>query len=87
MQIRMTLVDPAGTGRARNVVLRVPATTGLADVEPLLREALGRPVDGQRLTVDGRAVDDRLLLGMPPLVDGAVLTPGRAGTSVARRDE
>ncbi len=85
MQIRLTLLDPAHATPPRDVVLDAPPDAAVGDVVPLLSDALDQDTDAAvALFVDGRRVDDRMLLGVPPLVDGAVLTVGRPGSVAGR---
>ncbi|MFJ3904049.1 FtsK/SpoIIIE domain-containing protein [Streptomyces sp. NPDC090025] len=87
MQIRLTVLAPHaghGAGRACDVLVTAPAGTELAAVASSLAAAVSGPDTSSSGTTvlysGGERLDARrCLLGLPPLVDGAVLalqTPG-----------
>ncbi|HEU4675571.1 MAG TPA: FtsK/SpoIIIE domain-containing protein [Motilibacteraceae bacterium] len=87
MQLRLTLVDPA---RARSVDVEVDAPTGalLADLGPQLRAMLAGDEEPDAPTCEPawfigehEAAADAVL-GLPPLLDGALLSLGRPATAV-----
>ncbi|MFI8822208.1 FtsK/SpoIIIE domain-containing protein [Streptomyces sp. NPDC053431] len=82
MQIRLTVLAPHaghGAGRACDVLVTAPAGTELAAVASSLAAAVSGPDTSSSgttvLYAGGERLDTRrCLLGMPPLVDGAVLS-------------
>ncbi len=70
MQLTLGLRDAASGARA-DVRLRAPAGCTLADVAPALVDLLGSSVG--HLSVDGEPVGSDSLIGVPPLVDGALV--------------
>ncbi len=83
---------PGGSGPTRELAVDVPDGAGAADLVRLLTDVLGSAgLEPARfsLLVDGQALPDDARLGMPPLLDGAVLScraptaldppPARAG--------
>ncbi|MFD9128969.1 FHA domain-containing protein, partial [Kitasatospora sp. NPDC059571] len=84
MQIRLTVLrprsGPAGAGPATDVLVTAPAGTELGAVAGALAGAAGvrgpRSATQAQLYAGAEPLDDRALLGSPPLVDGAVLALG-----------
>jgi S-DNA-T family DNA segregation ATPase FtsK/SpoIIIE len=76
MRLSVTLVDPSGSVAPVDVEVGAAPGTPLADVRPDLVRSAGR-VDGD-LFCRGERLDGNEPLGQPPLLDGAVLTVGRA---------
>ncbi|MGN6333288.1 MAG: FtsK/SpoIIIE domain-containing protein [Motilibacteraceae bacterium] len=87
MQLRLTLVDPA---RARSVDVEVDAPSGalLADLSGRLRAVLAgddtraEPSGESAWFVGEHEAASDAALGLPPLLDGAVLSLGRPATAV-----
>jgi S-DNA-T family DNA segregation ATPase FtsK/SpoIIIE len=85
VQLRLTLVDPA---RARSVDVEVDAPSGalLADLGPRLRaelaadEELAAPSGEPAWFVGEHEASADAVLGLPPLLDGALLSLGRPAT-------
>jgi S-DNA-T family DNA segregation ATPase FtsK/SpoIIIE len=74
MRLWLTLVDPARPGRSRDVLLTAPSGARLADVRDQL---VGPGADLTALYAGSHRLEDGDLLGMPPLLDGAVLGVGQ----------
>ena len=64
MRLRMTIVDPTGSGAADVDVVGGPGTTA-AELRSRIAPA---PAAGDVLHVDGRPVPDHATLGPPPLL-------------------
>lgn len=77
MLITITLIDPLGDGAAVDAEVSAAAGTPLSEVSPALLRAVGRR-DGA-LFCGAQQLDQAAPLGVPPLVEGAVLTVDRAG--------
>lgn len=75
MDLTFTVVDPSGVGAPMDVEVTVAPGSGLGSVESDLLGAVGRR-DGQ-LWCGAEALDSGTALGVPPLVNGAVLTVDR----------
>ncbi|MEP6760892.1 MAG: FtsK/SpoIIIE domain-containing protein [Sporichthyaceae bacterium] len=75
MQLRLTVIDPTGSHPAVDCIVDVAADTMLGAVRPSLLATVGRS-DG-RLFCAGQPLTDQTPLGLPPLVDGAVVSAGR----------
>ncbi|MCF3965370.1 FHA domain-containing protein, partial [Streptomyces fuscigenes] len=87
MQIRLTVLAPGRAGSACDVLVTAPAGTALAAVASGLATAvLGPDTPGTTVLYAGRErLDDRrAALGVPPLVDGAVLSLGAPGEDEIR---
>ena len=85
MQIRLTVVDPTHADLCCDVVLEAAVDSTTEDIRPALLRALGRADDGSRLFVDGDQLGDHRLVGVPPLVDGALVTVARPGSTAGRQ--
>lgn len=92
VRVRLTVVDPARVSARADVELRAAPGTRLGAVVGALRAAVGLAGDGEpavsadgapMVFVDGEPVA-AAVLGVPPLLDGAVLTLGRAGGVAGR---
>ena len=83
MRLRMTIVDPTGSGAADVDVVGGPGTTA-AELRSRIAPA---PAAGDVLHVDGRPVPDHATLGLPPLLDGATLRVGPRSRRARGRDE
>ncbi len=85
MRLRCTVARPDGT--STDLEVRAPRSTPATDVARAVADATA--TDPGRLRVSGRALDDHVPVGLPPLVHGAVLTmapvdlaaPGHASAS------
>ena len=75
--VRLTVVDPSRTGATADIEVSAAPGTPLGVVLGSLTATPGVTGTGQ-LFVDGRCVDD-VPLGLPPLLEGALVTVGRAG--------
>jgi S-DNA-T family DNA segregation ATPase FtsK/SpoIIIE len=75
MQLRLTVIDPTSSGPAVDCVVDAPSDAVLGDVRPNLLAAVGRG-DG-RLFCAGEPLGDHMRLGLPPLVDGTVVSVDR----------
>jgi S-DNA-T family DNA segregation ATPase FtsK/SpoIIIE len=79
--VRLTVADPSRTGALADVEVTAARGTPLSAVRGDLLEAVGRGGSGAAevpLFVDGQRADG-LRLGGLPLIEGAVVTVGRAG--------
>lgn len=74
VRLRLTVVAAGAPAGACDVVVDVPAGTALGAVRADLARCAGLPLDGP-LACDGPVSDDRPV-GVPPLLDGAVLVAG-----------
>ena len=72
MQLRLTVIDPTSPDASLDVVVDADPGTVLTEVRGGLLRAVGRN-DGQLYCADDPLGDDAEL-GLPPLLDGAVLT-------------
>src|SRR6188474_953254 len=75
MQLRFTVIDPTGLGPAVDCAVDVGADTRLSEVRSALLLAVGR--DHGRLFCAGQPLGDDAVLGLPPLLDGAVVSVER----------
>ena len=75
MRLRCTVARPDGT--STDLEVRAPPSTPATDVARAVAAAAA--TDAGRLRVSGRALDDHLPVGLPPLVHGAVLTVAPEG--------
>lgn len=87
MEIRLSLVDPARSALTVDVQVAAPPGTTVADVAPALLDAVGREERDLPLFCDGERLPDDAPLGTEPLVEGAVLSVGRAGGPAGRQAE
>jgi S-DNA-T family DNA segregation ATPase FtsK/SpoIIIE len=78
--ITVTLVDPLGDAEAVDAEVSAAAGAALSEVGPALLRAVGRR-DGT-FYCGARHLDPDAVLGIPPLVEGAVLTVDRTGEQV-----
>ena len=74
----MTVVDPSGSGAAADVAVNAEPGTGLGAVMRELLGAVGRSTGELWCGAEALSVDS--LLGVPPLLHGAVLTVDRPGS-------
>ena len=75
MEMHLTVVDPQRRHGALELTVRVPPGSTASDLVPAVARELGRPVqDLQTLYADGRALSPTAPVGVPPLVEGVVLT-------------
>ena len=84
MEIRLSVVDPARSALTVDVRVLAPAGSTLADVADELLAAVGR--EGQELPLfsDGEQLPPDAPLGEEPLLEGALLSVGRAGGPAGR---
>ena len=84
MEIRLSVVDPARSALTVDVRVLAPDGTTLADVADDLLAAVGR--EGQELPLfcDGEQLPPDAPLGAEPLLEGALLSVGRAGGPAGR---
>jgi S-DNA-T family DNA segregation ATPase FtsK/SpoIIIE len=83
VDLRVTVIDPSGTGVPVDLEIKAEPGTPLSAVRSELLRAVGRE-DGVLSTGAGR-LDVAAPLGVPPLVAGAVLTVGGSGPVEDRR--
>lgn len=76
LELAVTVVDPAGTPPRVDVVVTAPPGCTFGELRPRLL-ALTGSADAP-VTCGGRVLDDDLPVGVPPLVQGAVLGVGAA---------
>lgn len=76
MLITLTVVDPTGSDGPADVEVSAPAGAPLGSARRALLHAVGR--EQGELFCGSRRLDDATALGVPPLLDGAVLTVDRA---------
>ena len=75
MEMHLTVVDPQRRHGAVELTVRVPPGSTAGDLVPAVARELGRPVqDLQTLYADGRPLSPTAPVGVPPLVEGVVLT-------------
>ncbi|MGZ4628556.1 FtsK/SpoIIIE domain-containing protein [Oryzihumus sp.] len=74
MEIRLSVVAPAGAGVPVDVTVRTPPGATAADLGPALAEASGYAGRSPALFVDGMAVPGGHPVGSPPLLEGALVT-------------
>ena len=84
MEIRLSVVDPARSALTVDVRVLAPTGSTLADVADDLLVAVGR--EGQELPLfcDGEQLPPDAPLGEEPLLEGALLSVGRAGGPAGR---
>ena len=86
MRVRLTVIDPTGTGAPVDVVVCATTGTVLGQVRRELLGAVGRAVGGSPgLYADTRLLPDDAPLGRVPLIEGAVLTVGPAAGLTVRQ--
>lgn len=76
MLLRLTVIDPAGTGHPVEVVVEADAGAELATVRPALLSAAGIRDDERQLFCGAAALPSHAPIGHPPLLEGSVLTLG-----------
>ncbi len=83
LRLRWTLADPARAGAQVDVEVQAAPGEPLAALRPALLAALGLGGPGAPDVVyaDGAALGELTPVGLPPLLDGAVLTVGRPGVA------
>ena len=80
MRVRLTVIDPTGSGAPVDVVVCAPAGTVLGQVRGELLGAVGRPTDASSgLYTNAGVLPDDAPLGWAPLIEGALLTVGTTG--------
>ncbi len=77
MEIRLTVHAPRRRARAEAVVVRWSGAATVRDLREALGAHLVAPV--AHLSVGGSVLGDEHRIGVPPLLDGASVTVGRAG--------
>ncbi len=81
VRIRFTVIDPSESGAAVDVVVCAAVGTLLGQLRGELLSAVGRTAsDAASLYAGAGVLSDDALLGRAPLIEGAVLTVGIAGT-------
>ena len=81
MEIRLTIADPGRLGAQVDVAVRAEPGTPLSAVQAELVRAVGLdPAGAPSLHCDGAILAVSAPLGVHPLLDGAMLTAGPAGT-------
>jgi DNA segregation ATPase FtsK/SpoIIIE, S-DNA-T family len=84
VQVRLTVIDPRRGARRVDLVLTAAPDTKVAEVRSLLMDAVDAPDDTTALFVDGQLLDDVTMVGVPPLVSGALVTVGHRGADAGR---
>ncbi|MGN6634673.1 MAG: FHA domain-containing protein, partial [Oryzihumus sp.] len=74
MEIRLSVVAPAGAGVPVDVAVRTPPGATAADLGPALAEASGYAGRSPSLFVDGVGLPGDHPVGSPPLLEGALVT-------------
>ena len=75
MEMHLTVVDPQRRHGAVELTVRVPPGSTAGDLVPAVARELGRPVQElQTPYADGRPLSPTAPVGVPPLVEGVVLT-------------
>ncbi|HEX5534919.1 MAG TPA: FtsK/SpoIIIE domain-containing protein [Actinomycetales bacterium] len=83
--MRFTVVDPDRGALRSDVAVTAGPGTSFDELRPLLLEAVGRdPTSAEALFVDGSRLDQGVVIGLPPLVNGAVVTVARPGSEPGR---
>ena len=78
MHLRFTVIDPTGPAGAVECAVDAAVGTVLGEVRPQLLRAAGKELADDGLLFCGTdRLDDQTPLGVPPLLDGAVLTVDR----------
>ena len=83
LRLRFTVVDPSRVGAVADVLVTAPPGALTAAVHDRLVASAGARSARPGLHVDGVPADGAVL-GLPPLLDGAILTVGRPGGSRGR---
>jgi S-DNA-T family DNA segregation ATPase FtsK/SpoIIIE len=83
--MRFTVVDPDRGALRSDVAVTAGPDTSFDELRPLLLDAVGRdPTTGEALFVDGTRLDNSSVLGLPPLLNGALVTVARPGSEPGR---
>ena len=86
MRVRLTVIDPTGSGAPVDVVVWAAAGTLLGQVRRELLRAVGSATGASNgLYAGARQLPDDAPLGRAPLIEGAVLTVGTAGGVTGRQ--
>ncbi len=94
MRLRLSVVDPARAGATADLVVDAATGTTVAEIRTDALRAVGHAGGGlppsiatlfaEPLFVDGAELPDDAELGVEPLLDGAVVSVGRAGGPAGR---
>ncbi len=85
MRMRFTVVDPDRGALRSDVTVTAGPGASFDELRPLLLEAIGRDgTSDEPLFVDGTRLDAGVVLGLPPLLNGAVVTVARRGREPGR---